>query len=205
MNTDHKPLVAVFKKDIAILSHRLQQLLLCIHQYNVWIFYDPGPPTSYSWLAIQTIPQQNRDEEIPGKRLNINATETCMDIPECMTTEEIGHAALVDDHINVFSTFVMHGWLLARAEGITEIQPYWSFRGGVAVINGIMMKGKRIIIWMVLQRRALEQLHGNHMDIENTRLPVCRFIYRIGYKCWHRKCHYKLSCVSWFSANTSER
>ena len=31
----------------------------------------------------------NRDEEIPGMKITINAIESCMDIPDCMTTEKI--------------------------------------------------------------------------------------------------------------------
>ena len=33
--TDHKLLVAIFKKDVASLSYRLQRILLCIHQYSI--------------------------------------------------------------------------------------------------------------------------------------------------------------------------
>ena len=35
---DHKPPMAVFGKDVAALSHRLQRILLHIHQYNITIF-----------------------------------------------------------------------------------------------------------------------------------------------------------------------
>ena len=41
--TDHKLLVAIFKKDMTTLSQRLQQILLRIHQYRVKIMYKPGP------------------------------------------------------------------------------------------------------------------------------------------------------------------
>ena len=40
--TDHKSLVAMFKKDVAILSHRIQHTLLKIHQNKVQIIYKPG-------------------------------------------------------------------------------------------------------------------------------------------------------------------
>ena len=40
--TDHKPLVAIFKKDVAMLSQCLQCILLKIHQYRVQILYKPG-------------------------------------------------------------------------------------------------------------------------------------------------------------------
>ena len=31
MTTDHKPLVVIFRKDVATISQSLQQILLCIH------------------------------------------------------------------------------------------------------------------------------------------------------------------------------
>ena len=40
--TDHKPLITIFKKDVATLSERPQQILLRIHQYMVRILYKPG-------------------------------------------------------------------------------------------------------------------------------------------------------------------
>ena len=42
-----------------------------------------------------------------------------------------------------------------------------------------MMKGRRIIIPVSLHKRALDQLHVNHMGIDKTRLLVCESIYWI--------------------------
>ena len=41
------------------------------------------------------------------------------------------------------------------------------------MINGIMMKGKRIIIPFQLQKKILWQLHSNHMGIKKKRLLAC--------------------------------
>ena len=37
--TDHKPLVAMFNKYVATLTHFLQHIILCIHQFRVHIIY----------------------------------------------------------------------------------------------------------------------------------------------------------------------
>ena len=39
--TDHKLLVAIFKKDVVMLSQKLQCILFRIHQYRIWIIYIP--------------------------------------------------------------------------------------------------------------------------------------------------------------------
>ena len=50
--TDHKPLVAMFKKDVATLSQCIKHILLKIHQYRVKILYKPGPEIFIAdWLS----------------------------------------------------------------------------------------------------------------------------------------------------------
>ena len=41
--TDHKPLVAIVNKNVAVLSLQLKHIMLLIHQYSMHIFYKPGP------------------------------------------------------------------------------------------------------------------------------------------------------------------
>ena len=50
--TDHKLLEAMFKKDMAMLSQCMQQILLKIHQYRVQILNKPGPEIFIAdWLS----------------------------------------------------------------------------------------------------------------------------------------------------------
>ena len=50
--TNHKPLVAIFKKDVATLSQHIQCILLKNHQYRVQIIYKPGPENFIAdWLS----------------------------------------------------------------------------------------------------------------------------------------------------------
>ena len=93
-----------------------------------------------------------------------------------MMTEEIRHATPGNDHIKVLSHYVMHGWPSTRAEVLKEIQPYWSSRDEVAVIDRIAMKGRRIIMPVALHRTTLKQLHVRNVGIEKTRLLTCKSI-----------------------------
>ena len=90
MITDQKCklLVAIFKKDVAILSKRLQMILLQIHQYFKRIPYKPGLQLFIAdWLSRHNH-NKGKDEEILAANLNINSTETCTDIQECMIEDE---------------------------------------------------------------------------------------------------------------------
>ena len=77
--TDHKPLVAIFKKDIATLSQKLQWILLRIHQYRVKIIYKPGPDLFIAdWLSRQNY-KEDKNEEIAGMQVNVNSVEMAKD------------------------------------------------------------------------------------------------------------------------------
>ena len=50
--TDHKPQIVIFKKVVAMLSQRMQQILLRIYQYRVRKIYKPGPDQFITdWLS----------------------------------------------------------------------------------------------------------------------------------------------------------
>ena len=47
----------------------------------------------------------------------------------------------------------------------------------MAVIDGVILKGRYIVIPNVLQKQALEQLHINHMGMDKTKILVCESVY----------------------------
>ena len=89
MITDHKSLISIFKKDVSFLSQSLKIILLSIQQYNIRILYNPGPQLLFAdWLSRHNH-EIKRDKEISGMCITIIVIESCKDIPDCMTAEEI--------------------------------------------------------------------------------------------------------------------
>ena len=50
------------------------------------------------------------------------------------------------------------------------MRTYWTFQDDMAVIDGVILKGRYTVIPETLQRQALEQFHDNHMGIKKTKL-----------------------------------
>ena len=61
---DHKPLVAMFKKDAATLLQHIQCIMLKIHQYRVQILYKPGPETFIADLLSRSNHIEGKDKPI---------------------------------------------------------------------------------------------------------------------------------------------
>ena len=86
---DHKPLVVIFKKDVATLLQRIQWILLRIHQYRVRIIYKPGLDLFIAdWLSRQNH-KENKDAEISSMQLSIDAIQTTTNIPDWMTIQQL--------------------------------------------------------------------------------------------------------------------
>ena len=87
--TDHKPPVAISKKDIATLSQWIQCILLRIHQYRIRILYKPGPEIFIAdWLSWGNH-KENKDEVIHGMDIRVDAIQTSTNVLECMSVQQI--------------------------------------------------------------------------------------------------------------------
>ena len=105
--TDHKPLVAIFKKDMAMLS---QCILPKIHQYRVQIIYKPGPKIFIAdWLS-QHNHKEGKDKSIRDMDIRIDAIQSVTDIPECISIKQIQQTSVQDKLLQCLKNSIIVGW-----------------------------------------------------------------------------------------------
>ena len=75
-----------------------------------------------------------------------------------------------DKHLQCLKNSIIAGWLSAREELHSDLRPYWSYRDDLAIIDGVVMKGRCIIIPVVLKQQVLDQLHTNHMMYQKNKV-----------------------------------
>ena len=91
---NHNPLVAIFKKDVVTLSQQIQHILLRIHQYHFRIIYKLGPELFITdWLSWHNY-MENKDEEIHGMDIGVDTIQTSMNVPKCMSMQQIQQALM---------------------------------------------------------------------------------------------------------------
>ena len=111
---DHKPLIAIFKKDIATLSQRLWQTLLRIYQYRVGIIYKPGPNLFMADSLYRHNHSENKDEGITGMQISINVIQSTTNILECITMCELQEATSQDSTSSISWNMSYKGGLKAK-------------------------------------------------------------------------------------------
>ena len=90
------------------------------------------------------------------------------DIPECISIAQIQNTMAQDKHLQHLKNIIIIGWPSTREELHSNIRPYWSYRDNLAVIDGVVMKGRCIIVPAEIKQKVLDQLHLNHMGIEKN-------------------------------------
>ena len=146
MGSDHEPPVSTFKKCVASLSHRLQRILLRIHQYKnaiqVWATVIHHRVASKQ--KCETKNRKRNTRHVHYHQCNSHAQT-------CQTTMRAKEIAIPDDkHTCMLSECILHDWPLTKAEMQKYLQPYWSFRNDITIIDYIAIKGIRIIIHATL-------------------------------------------------------
>ena len=87
----HKPLDEMINKDVATLSPWLQCIMLYIHQYSVYILYNPGPDLYIAdWLSRNNH-VGNKDWEIAGMNVHMHPLNTAVHL---LWTHEAVHNVL---------------------------------------------------------------------------------------------------------------
>ena len=108
--TNHKPLMSIFKKDVAMLSQCIQRILQKIHQYRVQIIYKPGPKIFIAdWLPWHNH-AEGKDKPIKDMDIRIDTVQSATDIPECMSISQIQQASTQDHHLQHLKSFIIAGW-----------------------------------------------------------------------------------------------
>ena len=107
--TNHKPLVAIFKKDVVTLLQCIKCILLKIHQYRVQIIYKPGPEIfTADWLS-QHNHEEGKDKPIKDMDIRIDAIQSATDILECVSISQIQQTTVQDKHLQCLKNIMITG------------------------------------------------------------------------------------------------
>ena len=166
--TDHKPLVSLFKKSLGLSSPRLARMLLQILDFDLDVVYQLGSQMHLS-NAISRLSSHNPDkgDTIPGLDVSIHDVSVCTGF-NTTSLQTIREHTQKDDSFHLLLDHIHQGFPASIKEMPDCIKPYFTFRDELAVVNGLILKGDRILIPKSLREQCLKCLHKSHMGITKT-------------------------------------
>jgi len=176
--TDHKPLVAIFSKNLCNAPPRIARMLLRIHKYDIKLQYEPGKSIQLADALSRINPCEG--EEIKG--LNITVHEININVNASPTRiDDIQRETAKDPILQVLAETINKGWPETRSSCPTVIADFWNYRDELCVENGMILKGtNKLVIPKSLQQEVLSQIHYAHLGIEKCRLRARTSVFWVG-------------------------
>ena len=127
--------------------------------------YKPGPEIFIAALLSQHNHEEGKDKPIKDMDIRIDTIQSVTDILECISISQIQQVSAQDEHLQCLKNYIIAGWPSTKDELYSDLRPYRSYTDDLAVIDGVVMKGRHIIIPVVLKQQVLDQLPLNHIGI----------------------------------------
>ena len=167
VESDHKPLEAIFKKHLSSAPPRIARMMLRIQKYDAQIKYVPGKdiPVADALSRISSCygeAVQGLDVSVHEVHLHLNASPT--------RVSQIREETDKDTTLSALREIIMHGWPEKRSDCPAYLHAYWNYRDELTVADGLILKGTRIVIPESLQPDVLKQLHYAHQGTEKCKL-----------------------------------
>ncbi|KAK3107010.1 hypothetical protein FSP39_004902 [Pinctada imbricata] len=167
VQSDHKPLVPIFKKPLHAAPPRLQRMLLQLGNYDLDITYVPGTKIPLA----DTLSRKHLPNTFPkyskGMDSHVHSILSHMPISN-RKLDEIRTATANDLDLQTLIKVILNGWPSERRSYDPSLIEFWNHRDELTYLDGLVLKGHKILIPRSLRKMMLEHLHIGHAGIERT-------------------------------------
>lgn len=161
VNSDHKPLEAIAQKPLRNAPKRLQGMLLKVQKYDINIVYKPG---TKMYLADTLSRAYIFGARSPCEDFeHVNAAKFVL-----MTDrkkDRIRESTARDEVLQQLTKAILKGWPEQTADIPATLMPYYGFRDELAVHDGLIYRGERLVIPKELKPMMRESIHSSHIGV----------------------------------------
>ena len=169
LETDHKPLEMINLKNLAAAPQRLHRMFLRVQPYDFVLRYKPGK-------QMMLADAMSRQPSSESTQIDLDIQVSFVQF-STQKLQSIREATQADDELCALRAVIVDGWPESQRHLAAPLRPYWSCRDELAVEDGLIMKGDRLVIPLSLQAEVLSKLHEAHQGIEKTRLRARSCVY----------------------------
>ena len=176
VETDHKPLLGILNKAIALCSPRIQRMRLLLQTYDLQLVYKPGRELHIA-DALSRAPDNRQFVEDSSQFSDESVNLLALSVVLAPTSQEKFLAATsADPTLQAVLSLVRSGWPDHRKSCSAATKLFWQHRHDLSECDGLLLKGEQIVVPASLQPDVLRQIHDGHLGIskcvERAKLTV---------------------------------
>ena len=175
VETDHKPLIAIFKKTLNSCPPRLQRILLSLQNYDLNVIYKPGKDL----VIADSLSRAPLQEEF-NHNLDLKA-HVCMISKKINMTpnklELLIKATEDDNDLSKIKNYTKNGWPNKIKNVESNLRSYFPLRNSITEIDKLLYFNDRLIIPLSWRKKMLSLIHTGHLGISKSLQKAQLFLY----------------------------
>ncbi|KAL1264137.1 hypothetical protein QQF64_004492 [Cirrhinus molitorella] len=171
--TDHKPLIAIIKKNLNEMSPRIQRLMMKLQRYDFELIYTPG---KYIVLADALSRATLQNEQMCESSAEADVTHHVNMVADALPvsdakSKQIAAETAKDRDLQMVIKHLNEGW----PRGVCS--KYYNIRAELCVVKGLLLRQNRIVIPQSLRQEIMKRLHEGHLGAEKCQRQARTAIY----------------------------
>lgn len=175
VQTDHSPLVPIFKKNLDKVSNRLQRMLLRLLKYHINIIYVPGKnmyvADTLSRAFIKTEVQDDPEMEYIVHALSNNVPMS--EQKKLEFKKQIDN----DETLAQIKQFCQANWPENDKKFNSELKHYYKLKEDIYLSNDLLFLNHKVIVPNSLQKQMLNLIHEPHFGVVKSKLRARQNLY----------------------------
>ena len=172
VESDHKPLQAIFTKPLNQVPLRLQQMRMTLQRYDIQVVYRPG-----SELVIADYLSRHPGKEEVDFHFTV-AGIGCVAIQDHRLAEYQA-ATSGDAELRVLGELYQEGWPSDKRKVPECARKYWAYRDEIHAEQGLILRSNRLMVPTSKKHEVMGQLHAAHCGQEKMKNRARSTVY------WH--------------------
>lgn len=166
VETDHQPLISIFKKPLMKTPARLQRMLLQVQKYDIELQFKPGKQL----IIADTLSRAYIEDKEDGDFDNEIQAQVCLIVAELNVTkeklQEISNETQRDEELKELKMTILNGWPRNHKKLKDNVKLYAKYKGELTVHGDLIFKGCSLVIPYKLRKEILNKIHYNHLGIK---------------------------------------
>ena len=162
VETDHRPLVSIIKKNLNDMSPRIQRLMMKMLRYDFELVYTPGKhlilADALSRAAMRSC-VSTTDQDV---QCHVNMVSAALPVSD-KKSREVAEETAKDTELQRVMENMQNGW------PVGSCPLFYNIRGELSVVDGLLLKKNRIVIPQQLRQDLLQRIHEGHLGVEKCK------------------------------------
>ena len=179
VETDHKPLESILSKSLLSAPKRLQRMMLRLQNFDFEVEYKRG--------ALLHVADTLSRAYLPCVQIKDPREEVCLTLDSRTSLEKevesvnafsflsvtphglarVRQSTEADGEMALLKAIIQAGWPDTLEEVPWRVKDYFHFRDELAVQDGLILKGERLVIPLSMREEVKQKLHQSHLGIQS--------------------------------------